>query len=87
MATEQEFKSALIKADRAGDTVAANLFARKIREMQGISDLPVKPPGTESANNLDVPGIEGDPITSQAKPQERTRVIDDLIGVGDIYLI
>ena len=86
MATEQEFKSALIKADRAGDTVAANLFARKIREMQGISDLPVGPPVTESANNLDVPGVEGDPITSQAKPQERTRVIEDLIGVGETAL-
>ncbi len=31
MATEQQLKEALIKADAAGDTVAANLFASKIK--------------------------------------------------------
>lgn len=34
MATEQELKSALIKAHNAGDTVAAQLFADKIKQIQ-----------------------------------------------------
>lgn len=35
MATLEELKAALIKAERAGDTQAANLFADKIRKTQG----------------------------------------------------
>lgn len=34
MATEQQLRQALIKADAAGDTVAANLFANKIKEIR-----------------------------------------------------
>jgi hypothetical protein len=35
MATEAQLKQALMKADAAGDTTAAELFARKIKEMRG----------------------------------------------------
>ena len=40
MATEQQLKEALIKADAAGDMVAANLFARKIKEIRGAAAQP-----------------------------------------------
>jgi hypothetical protein len=36
MATEQQLRDALIKADAAGDTVAANLFASKIKGLQDV---------------------------------------------------
>lgn len=53
MATEQQLRQALIKADVAGDTVAANLFASKIKGMKtNVIDTNSGGMGVSSSNGL-----------------------------------
>ena len=55
---------ALRNADAAGDTEAATRIAAMIKNQKQAS--------SESANNIDVPGMEGEPIISDAAPKERS---------------
>lgn len=80
MATEEQYKQALIKAHRAGDTQAANLFASKIKEIRAsqatplaFSDVPQVvdgevsfPEGRARTDELEVP--RGDFIDSIVEP-------------------
>ena len=61
MATEQQLRQALIKADSAGDTVAANLFATKIKGLQNVNTNSV---------GVGIPSTNG---ISQQPSQQRVR--------------
>lgn len=54
----------------------------KFAKSQGLFDKIL----TQSANNPDVPGIEGDPEQSQAGQQEAQSFADQIIGAGEALL-
>lgn len=76
MATEEQYKQALIKAHRAGDTQAANLFASKIKEIRAqqspvaFSDVPRVADGAVSfPSQQKVEGaLRGDFVDSIVEP-------------------
>lgn len=76
MATEQQYKDALIKAHRAGDTRAAELFARKIKELRA-------PLQTDA---------QGEPVLSmgaelpQRPAQPEPSFMEQAIGAGEALL-
>jgi hypothetical protein len=76
MATEQQLRQALIKADAAGDKVAANLFATKIKGMQG---------NVNSSNNMVQPsdtGLVGGQVEQRAEPVNEKGFMQ---GVSDFF--
>lgn len=73
MATEEQLKAALIKADQAGDTQAAELFASKIKELRSQSQpMPSVKQSQQSAMQLD-------PVEGAAEGKEFS-VLDNAIG-------
>jgi hypothetical protein len=71
MATEQQLRDALIKADAAGDTVAANLFASKIK---GLQDVDINIPA-------DIPS-DSQPISSPVGQGKETGFLQ---SVGEFF--
>ena len=79
MATEQQFRDALIKADKAGDTVSANLFASKIKGLREAQNV------NNNSSDMGVPSDSGmgngQPIAPVAEPQEQ----GFLDSVGEMF--
>lgn len=73
MATEEQLKAALIKADQAGDTQAAELFASKIKELRSQSQ-PM--PGSEQPQQ---PSPQPKSVEQPAEEKEFS-VLDNAIG-------
>ena len=81
MATEQELKQALIKADTAGDTQAAQLFADKIKQIR----QPRQPEKFDPNN--DAPTPENIASEQQRVALNSTGTLKDkAIGLGDAAL-
>mgnify|MGYP003671887582 CR=1 FL=1 len=76
MATEQQLRQALIKADAAGDTVAANLFATKIKGLQNVNTNSIGM-GTPSDN-----GISQQPSQQRAQEPEKEGLLN---SIGEFF--
>lgn len=96
MATEQQLKIALIKADMAGDTVAANLFATKIKGMQNVTadsgsmaipsaDRMVKQPSQQGVQDPEKGFLDsvGEFFTGSDRETQATRELPE-IGQGGL---
>jgi hypothetical protein len=76
MPTEQQYKDALIKAHKAGDTRAAELFARKIKELRQVQQ-------TDSSGE---PSLSMTEAPVQRPQQAEPSFADKALGVGEALL-